>query len=183
MIQFNTECIRCPDLVKSRRRITWGYGNPLLSTMFIGEAPGYNGCDITGIPFTRDPSGEFFQSMLAEVQWTKEDVYVTNVVKCCPPGNRDPKPEEVENCRIYLQYEITKINPHWIVLMGKFAMQYFFPKFTSIISKWNKYFTLPDYPGIEFFIIPHPAYITRNMKLKEDYIQSFRMIRLLSSPT
>ncbi len=121
MIQPNIGCTKCAELMKSRKRITWGYGNESSNVVFIGEAPGRNGCDVTDIPFTRDPSGEFFQSMLAETQWTKEDVYVTNVVKCCPPGNRDPEPKEVENCRVYLQYEITKVNPHWIVLMGKFA--------------------------------------------------------------
>lgn len=80
--QMNTSCRRCPELVKSRKRVTWGYGDPHSDVMFIGEAPGRFGCDVTGIPFTRDRSGEFFQKMLSAVGLDKEQVYTTNIVKC-----------------------------------------------------------------------------------------------------
>lgn len=177
--QLNKDCVRCPDLVKSRKRVTFGYGNPRSNIMFIGEAPGYNGCDITGIPFTRDPSGKLFQQMLSEVGWVKEDVYVTNVVKCCPQGNRDPTLTEIENCSIYLEYEIAKVDPQYIVLVGKPAMRYFFPRLTSIISNWDKDFIHTAYPDKKFIIIPHSAYIIRNIGLKEAYSNSFIGLKMM----
>jgi len=178
--QLNRSCVRCPDLVKSRKRVTFGYGNIYTNVMFVGEAPGYNGCDVTGIPFTRDPSGELFQQMLHEVGWTKESVYVTNIVKCCPPGNRTPTEKEVNNCSIYLEYEIARIYPTYIVLVGKPALQYFFPMKTKIIANWDKEFTHPNYPGIKFVVLPHSAYITRNRELREDYLNSFRKLKILT---
>ena len=177
--QLNKNCTRCSELVKSRSRVTFGYGDIDSDVTFIGEAPGNRGCDITGIPFTRDVSGELFQSMLHEVGWSKEDVYVTNVVKCCPPGNRTPTNEEIYNCRIYLEYEIAKINPTYIVLMGKPALQYFFPSITKIINNWDREFTSTNYPGIKFIVIPHSAYIVRNIQLKPDYINSFKRIKII----
>jgi len=148
--------------------------------MFLGEAPGYAGCDVTGIPFTGDPSGELFQRTLSSVGWTKEDVYVTNCVKCCPPGNRTPTAEELSNCFIFLEYEIRKINPVYIVLMGKPAMQRFFPMKTAVISNWDKEFTHSDYPGTKFITIPHSAYIARNRNMLEYYENSFRKLKMYS---
>jgi uracil-DNA glycosylase family 4 len=115
LTQLNAHCVKCSDLVTSRNRVTWGYGNINSKVLFFGEAPGMHGCDITGIPFTLDKSGEYFQSMLKSVGWTKEDVYVTNIVKCCPSGNRTPLPYEISNCSIFLEYEMIKIKPKYIL--------------------------------------------------------------------
>lgn len=174
--QLNSHCTSCERLVKSRKRITFGWGNIHSKVMFVGEAPGYKGCDVTGIPFTQDNSGEFFQSMLSFVGWTKNDVYVTNIVKCCPPGNDEPTPTEITNCITFLQYEIAKVNPAYIVLMGKPAMKVFFPNIPSIISAWDKQRILD---GRTYILIPHPAYIIRNRKLTNYYKSSFLKIKEL----
>ena len=123
MYQLNKNCMLCDDLVTSRNRITWGYGNIKSPVMFIGEAPGMHGCDITGIPLTLDKSGEYFQSMLKSVGCVKEQVYVTNIVKCCPAGNRTPTIYEITSCNKFLAYEIAKVDPKYIIVMGKPAMK------------------------------------------------------------
>lgn len=179
--QLNKACMRCPDLVKSRKRITWGYGSPTSSVIFIGEAPGYAGCDISGIPFTGDPSGNLFQEMLHSVDWTKEDVYVCNIVCCCPFGNRTPTDIEIDNCSIYLEYQITKINPQYIILLGGPAIKHFFPHITKVINVWDKIVESNNYPGKKFILLPHPAWICRNRHLKSDYINSFRKIKIITS--
>jgi len=175
MPQFNKFCMRCPELIKSRKRITWGYGNTKSPVVFIGEAPGYLGCDITGIPFTKDRSGEYFQSMLKTVDWDKDSVYVTNVVKCCPPGNREPTDTEINNCNVFLQFELDLINPKYVILMGKPAMKIVLGIDTSVINNWDKIRCIGD---TKYITIPHPAFIVRNKQRWEpDYIKSFQKIR------
>jgi uracil-DNA glycosylase family 4 len=175
--QLNSKCFKCTELVKSRKRITWGYGNPNSKVVMVGEAPGYLGADVTGIPFTKDNSGEYFQSILAKVGWDKDSVYVTNVVKCCPPGNRDPNSDEVDNCAMYLEYEITQVKPKYLVLMGKRAATYFHPTIGPFLAAWDRVY---DNGLIAHVILPHPAFIVRNTKQWETYyIQSFKTIKSL----
>lgn len=172
----NINCMKCLELVKSRKRITWGYGNSKSPVVFIGEAPGVHGCDITGIPFTRDVSGEYYQSVIRSAGWTKEDVYTTNMVKCCPPGNRKPTPTEVENCCVYLAYELAVVEPKIIVMMGDTPLRYFFPNAGKITSVWDKKY---EVGGKIFIAVPHPAYICRVQNFKKLYQESFSKIRRL----
>lgn len=176
--QLNQNCQKCPILVKSRKRVTWGYGNVKSPVVFIGEAPGYLGCDITGIPFRGDRSGNLYEKMLNTIGFTTEDVYTTNVVKCCPPGNRDPLPEEISNCKSYLRNEIEAIEPVLIVPMGKFAAKIFYPYIDSILKIWDKQLTLSI--G-QILILPHPAYICRRQDKEARYISSFKRIKKLIS--
>jgi uracil-DNA glycosylase family 4 len=175
MYQLNKNCMLCDDLVTSRNRITWGYGNIKSPVMFIGEAPGMHGCDITGIPFTLDKSGEYFQSMLKSVGWVKEQVYVTNIVKCCPAGNRTPTIYEITSCNKFLAYEIAKVDPKYIIVMGKPAMKVLLDKEGSIINLWDKIF---EKDGRKYYVLPHPAFIVRDKKHWESYyLKSFIKIR------
>lgn len=179
--QMNANCMKCPQLVKSRKRVTWGYGDPHSNIMFVGEAPGYLGCDVTGIPFTRDRSGEFFQKMLSEVGLDKNQVYTTNIVKCCTPGNRTPTPQEMESCSIFLQHEIIEVKPKLIVLMGKQAIQVFYPAITSVINNWGRCIEDKVIYSTTFMLIPHPAYIVRNLKDNEHiYLKSFKTIAAIN---
>jgi len=97
-----SECERCLALTKSRKQVTYGFGKVPCKIMFVGEAPGQNGCNITGMPFTRDRSGRYFQQCLQQARFNFEEVYTTNICKCAPPGNRNPEDKEIENCLPYL---------------------------------------------------------------------------------
>lgn len=172
--QINVGCLRCEELVKSRKRITFGYGNPSSSVMFIGEAPGKDGCDVTGIPFTHDRSGEYFQRAIRTVGWDKETIYTTNMVKCCPKDNRKPKADEVVNCDIYIKYEMQEINPKVIVCMGEISMKTFAPGVGKVLESWDRVLKVD---GRTVVIIPHPAWLLRNMRYEKIYLESFKKIR------
>ena len=131
-------CKRCP-LGKTRTNFVFGVGNPQADIMFIGEAPGRDE-DLQGIPFV-GRAGKLLDKMLAEIGLSRNDVYIANILKCRPPNNRDPQPEEVEKCQPYLLKQIKLINP---AVMG--AMR-------------NRWF---DYHGIKLMVTYHPAAILRS---------------------
>ncbi len=117
-------CTKC-DLWRSRVRAVPGEGSPRAKVMFIGEGPGYHE-DRQGRPFV-GPAGQFLNELLASVGLRRDEVYITNVVKCRPPGNRDPYPEEVEACRPYLDRQLEIIRPKVVVCLGRHSMARFFP--------------------------------------------------------
>lgn len=185
MKQPNKNCTRCPDLIWSRELYEWGkpvlgYGKIPCKIMFVGEAPGKWGAGQIGIPFTRDRSGRFFQDCLGECGLTKEDVYVTNIVKCCPEDNRTPYPTEINNCKEYLMQEIVTVNPTYIIPLGRPATQFFAVGIVATMKTlvrdvfiWNDRIILPLY---------HPAYALRigGMKeYKEDFKFRIKMIQKL----
>jgi uracil-DNA glycosylase family 4 len=116
-----TECI----LSQGRTHAVPGEGPEDADIMFIGEAPGFHE-DRQGRPFV-GAAGKFLEELLATVDLKREDVYITNVVKCRPPGNRDPQPEEIAACRPYLDGQIDLIRPRLVVTLGRFSMQRYFP--------------------------------------------------------
>lgn len=117
-------CTRC-ELCRGRTLAVPGAGNPRAEIMFIGEAPGWNE-DREGLPFV-GAAGKFLNEMLASINLTRDEVFVTNVVKCRPPGNRDPLPDEIAACRSYLEEQIAAIDPPVIVTLGRFSMAKWFP--------------------------------------------------------
>ncbi len=120
-----SNCQRCP-LHYSRRHPVPGEGPSNAKIMFIGEAPGYHE-DRQGRPFV-GASGHLLEELLNDVGIQRHDVFITNVVKCRPPGNRDPEPEEIEACKPFLEQQIEIIRPKLIVTLGRFSMQRYFPK-------------------------------------------------------
>jgi uracil-DNA glycosylase family 4 len=112
------DCQRCP-LARTRTRIAFGVGNPEADVMFVGEAPGADE-DRQGEPFV-GRAGQLLNQWLAQLGLRREDVYIGNVLKCRPPGNRDPRPEEVERCSPFLQAQIRAIEPKVIVALGRHA--------------------------------------------------------------
>ncbi len=132
-----TGCTRCPSLVANRHRIVHGYGAVPARVMFIGEAPGYKGGDQTGVPFTRDRSGVRLQRMLIELGLSLESdpraerprlrCFVTNIVRCNPPGNRTPTRTEIANCLPYLWQEMEQVQPEIIVPIGNIATRAILP--------------------------------------------------------
>lgn len=118
------DCTRCP-LSQSRSRAVPGEGNPQADIMLIGEGPGFHE-DKQGRPFV-GAAGQFLEELLNNIGYQREDVYITNVVKCRPPGNRDPQPDELTACKDYLDHQIDLINPKVIVTLGRYSMYRYFP--------------------------------------------------------
>ena len=112
-------CTRCPELARTRKQVVFGAGNADADLMFVGEAPGAKE-DELGIPFV-GAAGKLLDELLAEVGFTRADVFVANVLKCRPPGNRDPLPAEIDNCQDYLMRQVELIQPRVICTLGNFA--------------------------------------------------------------
>jgi uracil-DNA glycosylase len=112
-------CTRCPELASTRTQVVFGSGNADADLMFVGEAPGARE-DEQGIPFV-GAAGKLLSQLLTEVGLTRQDVFVVNVLKCRPPGNRDPLPVEIENCSDYLMRQVELIEPRVICTLGNFA--------------------------------------------------------------
>jgi uracil-DNA glycosylase len=129
-------CSRCPALATNRHRIVHSYGAPDARIVFVGEAPGYKGADVTGVPFTRDRSGVRFQQMLItlglsaetdpRVEHPRLTCLVTNIVRCNPPANRAPSRDEIANCLPYLWQELALLQPEIVVPVGGVAAKELF---------------------------------------------------------
>jgi DNA polymerase len=142
--------------------------------MFIGEGPGYNE-DKKGLPFVGQ-SGQLLEEFLAVIGLTRDQVFISNVVKCRPPGNRDPLPLEVDTCTSnYLFKQIEMINPKVIVTLGRFSMGLFFPK-----AKITQIHGQPKFDKGRYYLpLFHPAAILRNMGMKPAAEEDFRKIPML----
>ncbi|MEJ2210860.1 MAG: uracil-DNA glycosylase [Anaerolineae bacterium] len=117
-------CEKC-ILSQGRTHAVPGEGPESAEIMFIGEGPGFHE-DRQGRPFV-GAAGKFLEELLANIGLSREEVYIANVVKCRPPGNRDPQPEEIDACRPYLDRQIELVRPHLVVTLGRFSMQRYFP--------------------------------------------------------
>ena len=137
-IRVAAGCVRCPTLVDNRQCIVHGYGAPDARVLFIGEAPGYKGGDLTGVPFTRDRSGVRLQRVLIELGLSYETMptverprlhcFLTNIVRCNPPANRTPTRSEITSCEPYLWQEIDLLCPEFVVPLGNIASRTIFPR-------------------------------------------------------
>lgn len=143
-------CRRC-ILAQSRKNPVPGEGPQNAQVLFIGEGPGFHE-DQQGRPFV-GAAGHFLEELLAEIGLTREDVYICNVIKCRPPQNRDPLPEEIEACKPFLDRQIEIISPQMIVTLGRFSMERYFPgaKISQVHGQPRKI------GGIIYYPIYHPA--------------------------
>ncbi len=161
-------CTRCP-LHIGRTHAVPGAGPVTAEIMFIGEAPGFHE-DQQGIPFV-GAAGKLLNQMLEKAGIARESIYITNVIKCRPPGNRDPKPEEVEACRGYLERQIEIINPKVIVTLGRYSMARAFPN--EKISRIHGQPRRVD--GRIYFPMYHPAAALHQPSLRrvveEDFLK------------
>jgi len=112
-------CELCPQLVESRSQVVFGSGNAAAELMFVGEAPGASE-DREGVPFV-GASGKLLDTLLDEIGMVREEVFIANVLKCRPPENRDPRPEEVGNCSSWLESQLELVSPALVVTLGNFA--------------------------------------------------------------
>jgi DNA polymerase len=117
-------CTRCP-LARRRTVAVPGEGNPLSDVLLVGEGPGARE-DATGRPFV-GPAGQLLDELLASIGWAREDVFITNVVKCRPPGNRDPEPDEIAACGQFLDRQEAALEPLVIVTLGRFSLRRYLP--------------------------------------------------------
>ncbi len=148
-------CRRCP-LAESRRHIVFGQGDPSAEVMFIGEAPSAQE-DRQGQPFV-GPAGELLAKMLKAMGLSRKRVYVANILKCRPPSNRDPLPEEISVCLPFLEAQIRAIQPRIIVALGRIAAQTLLDSQASLSSLRGAFH---DYKGIAVMPTYHPAYLLR----------------------
>jgi DNA polymerase len=152
-------CQQC-EIAKARCKVVPGEGAEDADIMFIGEAPGFHE-DQQGRPFV-GPAGQFLDSLLASINLTRQQVYIANVIKCRPTGNRDPLPTEIRNCRPWLDKQMEIIKPKMIVTLGRFSMAMFFPGKT--ISKIHGTAVKKD--GVIYFAMYHPAAALHQQSLK-----------------
>ena len=155
-------CEKC-GLAKSRTQVVYGVGNPNADLMFIGEAPGREE-DIQGEPFV-GRAGQLLTDIITAMKLTRDDVYIANVIKCRPPENRNPEPDELDACRPHLRRQIEVIQPRVIVTLGKFALQSLTEKAYSISAARGQWL---DYDGIKVMPTYHPAYLLRNPAAKKE---------------
>lgn len=144
-------CHKCP-LGEGRTQIVFGVGNPEARVLIVGEAPGKNE-DLQGEPFV-GAAGKYLNELLAIAGLQREDVFIANVLKCRPPGNRDPRPEEIELCAPYLREQTRTINPDFIVTLGNFATKFILKTEVGITNLRG---TLQQAGKFKVFPIFHPA--------------------------
>jgi DNA polymerase len=154
------DCRRC-KLAPTRTNLVFGVGNPDADLVFVGEAPGADE-DAQGEPFV-GKAGQLLTKMIEAMGYARQDVYICNVLKCRPPGNRNPEPDEVAACEPFLKRQLAAIRPRMIVALGKFAVQCLL-RDDSPISKLRG--NLRTYEGIPLMPTFHPAYLLRDPSKK-----------------
>ena len=168
------DCTRCKLHTLGRTQIVFGVGNPHADLMFVGEAPGGDE-DIQGIPFV-GRAGQLLTKIIEAIDLKREDVYIANVIKCRPPGNRNPEPDEVQQCEPFLFRQIDAIKPKVIVALGKFAAQALLRTEDPISRLRGRVF---DYRGAKLIPTFHPAYLLRNPASKREVWEDMKLVRSL----
>lgn len=165
------DCTRC-KLHLGRSHIVFGAGNPQARLMFIGEAPGMDE-DIQGLPFV-GRAGQLLTRIIKAIDLEREDVYIANIIKCRPPQNRSPQPEEIETCVPFLFQQIDIIKPEIIVALGSFAAQRILNTKLPISSLRGRFLKFKDIKVMPTF---HPAYLLRNMNKKREVWEDMKLVR------
>ena len=163
-------CQRC-RLCTNRHNIVFGEGNPHAGLMFIGEGPGYDE-DMQGRPFV-GKAGQLLDKMIAAMQFTRDEVYIANIVKCRPDGNRNPMPDEIARCIPFLHKQIEIIRPDVIVCLGATAAKALLNTENGISrlrGKWCSYQNIPVMPTF------HPAFLLRQESAKRDAWEDLKLV-------
>jgi len=171
LLDMSVGCQKC-RLRSTCRQVVFGDGNINADVLFIGEGPGKDE-DEQGIPFV-GRAGQLLNKILEAAQFNRAEVFITNVVKCRPPGNRLPNPDEVKECRNYLEAQIRIINPKIVVCLGAMACQTVIDPKAKISQTRGKWFTRN---GIMIMATYHPAALLRNEQYKRPAWEDFKLIR------
>ena len=164
------ECTRC-KLHGGRTRLVFGVGNPSAEIMFVGEGPGADE-DIQGEPFV-GRAGQLLTRMIEAMGFSRSEVYIANVVKCRPPGNRDPEPDEIAACEPFLKAQIAAIRPRVVVALGRFAVQTLLRDATPVSKQRGRW---REYEGVKLMPTFHPAYLLRNPAEKKPAWEDLQLV-------
>lgn len=173
-LEIGPACTRCKLCELGRRQVVFGVGNPKARLMFVGEAPGEDE-DRQGEPFV-GRAGQLLTKIIEAINLTREQVYIANVIKCRPPGNRNPEPDEVAACEPFLFRQIEAIQPLVIVALGKFAAQCLLRTADPITRLRGREFS---YRGATLIPTFHPAYLLRNPPAKREVWEDMKKVRAL----
>ena len=165
------DCTRC-GLAQTRKNIVFGTGSPDADLMFVGEAPGADEDD-QGLPFV-GRAGQLLTRIIEAIELSREEVYIANILKCRPPGNRDPQPEEVDSCEPFLFRQIEAIRPMIVVALGKYAAQTLLRSKTPISRLRGSFF---DFRGVQLMPTFHPSYLLRNPSAKREVWEDMKKVR------
>jgi DNA polymerase len=168
------DCSRCKLHTLGRRQIVFGVGNPNADLMFVGEAPGGDE-DIQGIPFV-GRAGQLLTKMINAIQIERDDVYIANVIKCRPPQNRNPDPDEVQTCEPFLFQQIDAIQPKVIVALGKFAAQTLLRTQDPISRLRGRVYT---FRGAKLIPTFHPSFLLRSPNYKREAWEDLKKARAI----
>jgi len=171
--ELNSICSKCNRcrLHENRTKIVFGEGNPQTDLIFVGEGPGSNE-DRLGRPFV-GKAGHLLDKMLKAIDLTRDEIYITNIVKCRPPGNRNPEESEIEKCLPYLRWQVKIIKPKIIVSLGSISAKVLINEDIKITKDRGRIFTKGK---IKFIPTLHPAYLLRNPNAKKDSWEDFKLI-------
>jgi DNA polymerase len=165
------DCHRCP-LGETRTTLVFGVGDPAARVVLIGEAPGKNE-DLKGEPFV-GAAGQLLNELLGEAGLDRSDVYIANVLKCRPPGNRDPEPAEIETCTPFLREQIRVIDPVVLVTLGNFATKFVLKTDVGITRLHGKLQTAGRFKVLPVY---HPAATIYDRSKRDDLFADFRLLR------
>jgi uracil-DNA glycosylase family 4 len=168
------DCTRCKLHTLGRTQVVFGVGNPDADLMFVGEAPGADE-DEQGIPFI-GRAGQLLTKIIEAINLRRDDVYIANIIKCRPPQNRNPEPDEVASCEPFLFRQIDAIKPKVIVALGKYAAQTLLRRDTPISRLRGQVF---DYRGAKLVPTFHPAYLLRNPSSKREVWEDMKLVKRL----
>lgn len=171
---LKNECMGCQkcELCKTRTNVVFGMGNPKARLLFIGEGPGETE-DLTGLPFV-GRSGKLLDKFIEAIGYDRESVFIANMVKCRPPKNRDPKPEEMELCLDYLRRQVKLIDPELIVCLGRVAAARLISPDIKVTKQHGEIFQKGKYKFMATF---HPAALLRNPNQKPEAFEDFLKIK------
>jgi uracil-DNA glycosylase family 4 len=164
-------CTRC-RLHEGRNHVVFGEGDPHAALVFVGEGPGREE-DLQGKPFV-GRAGELLTRIIDAIELTREEVYIANIVKCRPPNNRDPKPDEIQTCLPFLIRQLEVIKPRIICALGTFAAQTLLGTEERISALRGRFHA---YQGAKLMPTYHPAFLLRNPQFKRDVWEDMKMIR------
>jgi uracil-DNA glycosylase family 4 len=174
--EIGPSCDRCKLHTMGRRQVVFGVGNPNADLMFVGEAPGADE-DLQGEPFV-GRAGQLLTKIIEAIDLRRDQVYIANVIKCRPPGNRNPEPDEVDTCQPFLFRQIDAIKPKVIIALGKFAAQSLLKTTDPITRLRGRVF---QYRGASLIPTFHPAFLLRNPSAKREVWEDMKKARAILS--